>query len=140
MSQPTTEQAPRAWTETGEKLFDREASNRQGHCYAASRDVVEAAIEELTWCAVEEHLSVPFSPGAAINAAISELSLPRVSRIAHDGAVPVRDDVERASSLYGLYGIEANFTNGRVRVFLVDRGTDVLPVAVDHWPTDPTQD
>lgn len=135
----STQQEPRAWTETGAALFDRERATREGHNYAAGREAVEAAIDNLTWEEVDEVGALPYSRGAAITALIQELSLPRVSRVAHDGTVPVRDDVERAHGLYGLYGIEANYADGRVRAYFVDRGTDVLPVAVDRWPAAPLE-
>ncbi len=96
-----TQHEPRVWTETGAQLFDRARATREGHNYATGHDAVETAIDALTWREVQQVGSLPFSPGAAITALIQDLSLPRVSHIAHDGAVQVHDDVEHSHGLYG---------------------------------------
>jgi len=129
----------RAWTETGQQLYDRERATREGHNYATGSDVVAAAIDTLDWQTMPASgcLSLPFSPGEGIKVLIAETGLYRVSRIAWNAAVDVRDDAERSHSLYGLYGlygIEAMQDGFPVRVYAVDRGTDLLIVAVDAPP------
>ena len=127
----------RTWTKTGGQLFDAERATREGHNYATGREAVEAGIDGLTWVEVpaEGELRLPFTPGEGIKAVIAQLDLRAVRRIAHDGAVTVRDDAESSTSLYSLYGIEVPEAGGLLRVFVVDRGTDLLPVAYDRVPT-----
>ncbi len=54
-------------------------------------------------------------------------------RIAWNGTVEVRRDGERGTSRYSLYGIEANYRNGRARLFAVDRGSDSLVMATQFF-------
>jgi hypothetical protein len=124
----------RTWTETGAQLFDAERANREGHGYAAGQNAVAAAIDALSWVEIPPSgsLDVPFTPGHGIQTMLTELGLRGVRRVAWNGSVPVRDDVERSSSLYGLYGIEAPERGGLLRVFVVDRGVDLLVVAYDR--------
>lgn len=128
----------RTWTEIGEQLFDVDRATREGHNYCAGRDVVAAAIDGLDWVELpaDGSLTLPFSPGEAIKTLIRELDLRGVRRIAWNGALPVRDDVEHSRGLYGLYGIEVPERGGLLRLFAVDRGTDLLPVAVDRIPAE----
>ncbi|SCX60497.1 hypothetical protein SAMN03159343_4107 [Klenkia marina] len=126
----------RAWTSTGAQLFDRERATREGHNYATGPDAVTTAIDTLTWQTLpaDGTLSAPFSPGEAIKTLITEMRLGQVTALAWNGAVDVRDDVEHAAGLYGLYGIDAVHAGYRVRIYAVDRGTDLLIVAVDAPP------
>jgi len=131
----------REWTETGALLFDAERANREGHNYATGRDAVVTGINGLTWVELPRDggdLSLPFSPGESLNAVISGLSLRDVRRIAWDGSVAVRDDVEGSRSLYTLLGVEVGERGGLLRLYAVDRGTDVLPVAYDRIPAPKT--
>ena len=63
-------------------------------------------------------------PGMVINKMIQELRIPKVSAIA------ISNDL----APYGFYGIEGHFKNGRVRIYFIDSGTVMTPVASDHWP------
>jgi hypothetical protein len=87
-----------------------------------NRTHVEHAIEKLAWRTPEGEF--PAMPGLGIKAVISELRLPKVSRVAisHDLAP------------YGLYGIEANYKNGCARVYVVDKGSNLIPICSDFWP------
>jgi len=130
----------RRWTETGAQLFDAARATREGHNYATGRDAVVAGIDRLTWVEIAPGgvLDLPFSPGEAINALICGLALRDVRRIAWDGSVQVRDDAEGSRSLYSLLGIEVGERGGLLRLYAVDRGTDVLPVAYDRIPAPAT--
>ncbi|GAB4083297.1 hypothetical protein G3R41_21490 [Modestobacter muralis] len=136
MTTPNTPTLDRTWTETGAQLFDAARANREGHNYATGRDVVVVGIERLTWVEIAPGgtLDLPFSPGESINALICGLALRDVRRIAWDGSVAVRDDVEGSRSLYSLLGVEVGERGGLLRLYAVDRGTDVLPVAYDRIP------
>ena len=126
----------RTWTETGAQLFDAARATREGHNYATGRDAVVAGIDRLTWVEITPGgtLDLPFSPGESINAVICGLALQDVRRIAWDGSVAVRDDAEGSRSLYSLLGVEVGERGGLLRLYAVDRGTDVLPVAYDRIP------
>lgn len=123
----------RAWTTTGHQLFDRERATREGHNYATGSDVVAAAIDTLDWLPLPSggSLVLPFSPGEGIKTLVADIGLTQLTRVAWNGSVEVRDDVEHSTSLYGLYGIEAMDNGFPVRVYAVDRGTDLLVIAVD---------
>ena len=141
---PVTSNAPvldRTWTETGAQLFDAARASREGHNYATGRDAVVAGIDRLAWVELPKDggdLSLPFSPGESLSALISGLGLRDVRRIAWDGSVAVRDDVEGSRSLYSLLGVEVGERGGLLRLYAVDRGTDVLPVAYDRIPAPAT--
>ena len=83
---------------------------------------VGRAIEGLHW--IDPSGSVPMSPGLAIKKAIEEFQIPKVSQIAweSDSGVPGPDGP------YDLLGIEGNYANGRVRIYIVDKGTVLIPV------------
>ena len=130
---PHAEELVRIWTTTGALLYDHERATREGHSYATGPDVLTAAIDTLTWqtLAPGQVVAVPFSPGEGIRTLIADTGLTQVSAIAWNGALKVHDDAEHASSLYGLYGIDAVHCGFRVRIYAVDRGTDLLEAAVD---------
>ncbi len=90
--------------------------------WAGTQDRIRAAAAALEWrlLPVED---APAMPGLGIKAAIEQLRLPRVSRVAWSSEL----------APYGFYGIEANYRNGRVQVFIVDRGTECLPVVSYFW-------
>lgn len=96
------------------------------------RAQVERTISRLEWREFTDGMSLPMCPGLGIEAAIKELRLPKVSAIAYNGALsfPAPDD---ESEYPGLYGIEANYKNGRARVYIVDNGCELLPIAADFW-------
>ena len=78
-------------------------------------------IERMTWEGVEGNK--PMMPALGIKAAIKELRIPRVDLIA----------ISADMAPYGLYGIQAHYTNGRVRVYLVDSGCGVTPIMSERW-------
>ncbi len=126
----------RVWTDGGQQLYDAERATRHGHCYATGPAAVSAAIDALTWQDLHPGtpLRLPFSPGFVINGLIRAMQFTAARRVAVNGTVDVRDDVERASSLYGLYGIEFAAAGELVRLYVVDRGVDVLVMAHDTQP------
>lgn len=67
------------------------------------------------------------SPGLAIQEVIRQLELPRVDFISWR-------TVDLAP--YGLYGIQANYRDGRARYYVLDRGHDLTVLAVDFWPNE----
>lgn len=99
----------------------------------ADRERVERVIDALTWR--EPPCDVPALPGLAINKAIRELGIPKVSRIAYDGAITYPDGDSGGTAYYGLYGIEGNYANGRAQVYLLDTGGACTVLRSDFTPT-----
>jgi hypothetical protein len=123
-----------------EPIVERTITNVGARYTAGDRLAqVEEQIEALEWHELPDDgaLSAPFMPGEAIKAAIAQLRLPKVSRIAWNGALAFHDDPEQDGEYPGLCGIEANYRNGRARVYIVDNGTEILPVVSDFWPKVP---
>lgn len=117
-----------------DQLTDVEASERAGHNWT-TRDAIERAVTAVRWDDVPDGggLTWPMSPALAIQAAISDLRLPNVTRIGR-ATLDAWDNVEAPGRTlaYELLAVEARYSNvGTARVYLVDRGTDVLPALVD---------
>jgi hypothetical protein len=103
----------RTWTTVASK-YNRTPSQRA----ALSR-----VFDRLTWKKPEGEFAM--APAVAIESAIQQLRIPKVSAIATDGVYMDR---------YGVYGIEGNFKNGRARIYLLDKGTGVTVLASDFEP------
>lgn len=103
------------------------------------RPDVLRAIASLEWQDIGggEPMDVPASPGLAINACIRELRMPSVDQVAWHGSastVDWRDRDKAEGEHYSIYGIQANYTNGRARLYVIDIGTATIPLASDFWP------
>ncbi len=85
---------------------------------------ISAAIERIVWHPVGT--PAPFSQGYAIRAAIQEFRMPRVTQWGDTHAL----------APYGLLGVEALYRNGRVRLYLLDTGSDAVPLCTDLLPPD----
>ncbi len=87
---------------------------------------VEHTIESMEWEPIPENgsLSLGAMPGMAIKTVIEEFGLPKVSAVAVSG-------FERPGFYPGFYGIEANYSNGRARLYVLDTGTGVTPIVSD---------
>lgn len=124
----------RNWTEVGAKFTGPD-----------DRERVERAFAGLTWedlPADGSPLEMGFMPGEAIKACIRELGLPKVSMVAADGYLSWPDVVDGHPAIagyqpetahYAVYGIEANYKQGRVRVYLLDSGTEILPLLTELY-------
>jgi hypothetical protein len=137
----------RDWTSVGQELLNPKACPL-GHNWTI-KEVFERAVDDLQWVEVDDSGPVvAISVGLignvggglfdalAINAAIRELRIPRVTRIAV-GLLDCWSVDELGPLCYGLLGIEGNYTNGTARVYIVDRGSDLLPIASDFTPAEP---
>jgi hypothetical protein len=85
------------------------------------RDDVIAAVESLDWLPFVDGMDAPACPGLAITTLIREFRIPKVSAVAWRGQL--------VHGRYSLYGIEGNYKNGRVRIYVVDSGAELSPVA-----------
>jgi hypothetical protein len=126
------------WLPIGEQLLDRDRATREGHNWT-TRDEIEKGIARLEWVDRPESgiINGPMSPVLGIGAAIDQLDLRRVVAYAIDGYVTAWDDAECGESAYGLYGIRNRYGNGAADIYVVDRGTDILPVRADFTPAVP---
>lgn len=125
----TTQLTPtRNWTRVGSEYSDTEAK----------RAIMVAIIDTLEWVELPpkgQKIRLGFMQGEAIKTAITEFRLPRVDMIAENGLYVGVDRLDsRESVSYALYGIQCHYTNGKSRIYLLDRGSDVVPVASDIWP------
>jgi len=105
----------RAWTTVGVEEVDGDET----------REAFSRAVVALVWMDVSQgqELTVGAIPGLNITEIIRELRIPKVSAVA----------ISNQLAPYGLYGIEGNYKNGRARVYVIDRGSDCLPIASDFW-------
>lgn len=110
----------RTWTTVAERNVER----------VGGRDAIEAKIAGLDWRDAKADGTVGAFQGAAINACIAELGLPRVSAYAVD-AFEIPGDADHDGFYPGFYGIECTYANGRARVYVLDTGTEVTPVCSD---------
>lgn len=60
-------------------------------------------------------------PGEGIKEAIKQLRIPKVSHVASSHEL----------APYGLLGITGHYKNGCAKVYLIDTGTEVIPIASD---------
>lgn len=134
----TPEQAPeREWAEVGTK-FIRQSIETSGRypwnddVLLALRVLIDAQIDALKW--VEPEGNFPMSPGLFLQHVIEELNIPRVTAVAHNGVLELPDGPETAT--YSICGIEGNYRNGRVRLYILDSGTGGYPLATDVWSTE----
>ena len=92
-----------------------------GKCHSqGNEEKLSGMFERLNW--LTPPCDMPMAPGEGIKGAIKELTIPRVSRVAYSHEL----------APYGLLGIEGNYKNGRVQIYLVDEGDSVVPLAMDH--------
>jgi hypothetical protein len=102
------------------------------------RPDVLRAISTLKWRDVGDSASVeiPAVPGLTIDACIQQLRLPRVSQLAWQGSEATVDwhDEDPEGQHYAIYGIQAQYANGRARLYVIDIGTGAFPLVSDFWP------
>lgn len=93
-----------------------------GQAEGFSKGRIEAAILNMEWTTIPK--TMPMSQGLGIKAAIKELRIPKVSHIADSNQL----------APYGFYGIRAHYANGDADIYIVDRGSDLIPVCSDFTP------
>lgn len=118
----------RAWLGSGAECTRPESE---------ARTAIEREIELLRWRSVDDDLRLPASTALALRECVRQLRLPGVSQVAHNGQLEWTDGPETV--VYGVYGIEAISQDGRVRVYVLDRGTELASLARDLWPTSAKQ-
>jgi hypothetical protein len=115
----------RDWLKTGEKIMAEgiEHETQDGVEYwPISRERIEQAIINLTWEPAKGEK--PMSPALGIKAVIEECGIPKVDEIA----------IGHELAPYGFYGIHGHYRDGDARVYVLDRGHDLVPLCVDFTP------
>lgn len=110
----------RSWTTVGAEFVEQ-----------LDQRSVEHEIEAMEWQEIPRgrSLTLGFMPGEAIKTAVRELALPKVSQVAVSS-------FDRPGFYPGFYGIEANYRNGRARIYVLDTGTGLTPLVSDFWPNE----
>ena len=85
---------------------------------------VEEIISRMEWDSHYIGKQIAMMPALAIQAAIKEFRIPRVSAVSYNC---------HEFAPFGLYGIEGNYTNGKVRIFIVDEGSHLVPICAYVW-------
>lgn len=100
----------RTWTQVGAGIT------------AGNEERIGSIIERMQWRGLPSEMSL--TAGMGISAAIEQLGL--------GGVTAVADSNEMAP--FGLYGIQNTYTDGTARVYVVDRGDDMVVIASDFTP------
>lgn len=76
---------------------------------------IEAIIGRAEWQEITPDMTMPYMPGAAINALREQFRLPKASHVCHSHEM----------APFGLVGVRAHFKNADVDFFAVDEGTHI---------------
>jgi hypothetical protein len=112
----------RTWTDVGSDFTTPER-----------RPDVLRAIGTLRWRTLARCRALPAFQGSAIQIGVRALGLPNVSALALSG---LHSTLHLESADYAVYGIEAHYANGRARLYVLDRGTVLVPLVSDFWPSE----
>jgi hypothetical protein len=110
----------RTWTQVGSAFTTPE-----------HRPDVLRAIGTLRWRTIAECGSLPAFQASAITIGVRALGLPNVSALALSG---LHSTLHFQGEDYTVYGIEAQYANGRARLYVLDRRTVLVPLVSDFWP------
>jgi len=92
-----------------------------GKKFGFKKSAVLREIETAKWEPVKGNK--PFMQACAIQEAINQLRIPKVSMVA----------VHSGIGSYGLYGIRAHYKQGQVDIFIGDDGTSIAPVCMVRY-------
>jgi len=105
----------------------------RGYTSGKDRERVAAAIDALEW-----HPPTgegPLSPILTLQSVVTKLGLPNVSAIAWGGGeanvLTYPDSPEPETATYTVLGVEANYADGRARLYVLDTGVAAVPLASD---------
>jgi hypothetical protein len=112
----------RTWTRVGSDFTTPER-----------RPDVLRAIGTLRWRTLAGCRALPAFQASGIAAGVRELGLPNVSALAPSG---LHSTLHWQGDSYAIYGIEAQYANGHARLYVLDRGTVLVPLVSDLWPSD----
>ena len=91
------------------------------------KEKIEREMKKLKWIDLptEGSLSLPMMPGMGIKHFIKEFKIPKVDKIAYGGGFGL--SVEPSAG-YGFYGVQGNYKNGRVKIYVLDTGVTLVPI------------
>lgn len=112
----------RTWTRVGSDFTTPER-----------RPDVLRAIGTLRWRTVAGCRSLPAFQASAIAIGVQALGLQNVSALALSG---LHSPLPWQEEEYSVYGIESQYANGRARLYVLDRGTVLVPLVSDFWPSE----
>ncbi|WP_199515732.1 hypothetical protein [Nucisporomicrobium flavum] len=120
----------RDWSELGEEFIRKAfADGRRFHGdYDRDRERarIAAAIDEMSWR--EPDGTMPLSPGLFLQAVYPQLAI-RPTAAAINSFIELPDGPETGT--YTIYGIEGIHNGMRVRMYLIDTGSNGIPIAID---------
>jgi hypothetical protein len=85
-------------------------------------------MKKLDWMQLVNNMSLPFMPGQGIKEAIKQLNVPKVDMIAYGGGFST--SVEPGAG-YGFYGIQGNYKDCKIRLYVLDSGVSLTPIVVE---------
>ena len=100
----------RNWTITGKEHTE------------GKHDKMGAMFSRMKWREIP--CTMGMMPGEAIKAAIRQLHIPKVSHVACSNEL----------APFGLEGIIGHYKDGEAIIYLLDTGTEVIPLASDFYP------
>ena len=90
-----------------------------------TREEVDKAISSVEWEAFRGD-NLPFCQGEALKKAIKEFKIPisKISRMCLHGQMKEH---------HGFYGLDVDYKNARVQMYIADNGCSICVVACDVW-------
>jgi hypothetical protein len=118
------------WTKTGEEFIGKPVDPAEWPGLILARDMVVKAIENLKWEEVPNTgLEMDIGSAMAIEAAIRDYKIPRVSHVATSNDL----------APWGFYGIRGHYTNGVAEIYIMDMGSQLATVRSDFTPNEGDQ-
>lgn len=101
----------RDYTRVGKEKYDAEE--------------IEQAIKTIQWEKFRKN-NLPFCQGSTLNSVIKECKVPssKITRMALHGVI---------KGSHGFYGLDVDYKNARVQIYIADNGCESCPVACDVW-------
>jgi len=97
---------------------------KTGATHITDKDRINSIIDRMPWDYDFRGKDVPMMPGMAISSIIKEMRLPKVSAVSYGS---------HELAPYGIYGIEATFKNAKIRLIIVDEGSQCVPICARVW-------
>lgn len=80
---------------------------------------LEKIFDAVDWLDIVEHKTTAMCPAMGISETIKQLNMHKVTHYA----------VSHECAPYGMYGIKAHYINMDVDLFVLDTGTEIIPLA-----------
>ena len=96
-----------------------------GHNEGYTRKEIDGAIQRIgEWIPYSQMHDLPLGQGYAILQVIQGCNVPRkgIKQVALHGSI---------AGTYGFYGLDVEYKNAHVKIYMVDKGLTVTPLAMD---------